>query len=178
PNPRPPGSRTKSFHTCQGLRPRRAGRPLALTRPSMSPSVILTTSAPDTFKLSRLNGWPMRSPTDASTQPSRIASHGLGPMRFATPSSWRTFTTYSLPVLPAHQNSCWARSRRYRWVVGGSAHAERPEDLAPGIGPGAAPAVFASSIEKAPNAVLRRALHEIGLVTRRSCSAFSANLEK
>jgi len=105
PNPRPPGSRTKSFHTCQGLRPRRAGRPLALTRPSMSPSVILTTSAPDTFKLSRLNGWPMRSPTDASTQPSRIASQGSGPMRFATPSSWRTFTTYSLPVSPAHQKS-------------------------------------------------------------------------
>src|SRR5208283_3024822 len=95
----------RAFHTCQGLRPRRAGRPLALTRPSMSPSVILTTSAPDTFKLSRLDGWPMRSPTDASTQPSRIASRGLGPMRFATPSSWRTFTTYSLPVLPAHQNS-------------------------------------------------------------------------
>ena len=56
PNPRPPGSRAKSFHTCQGLRPRRAGRPLALTRPSMSPSVILTTSAPDTFKLSRAAG--------------------------------------------------------------------------------------------------------------------------
>jgi putative tryptophan/tyrosine transport system substrate-binding protein len=24
-------------------------------------------------------------------------------MRFATPSSWRTFTTYSLPVSPAHR---------------------------------------------------------------------------
>src|SRR5271166_5306406 len=90
PNPRPPGSRTKSFHTCQGLRPRRAGRPLALTRPSMSPSVVILTTSADTFKLSRLNGWPMRSPTDASTQPSRIASHGSGTMRFATPSSWRT----------------------------------------------------------------------------------------
>ena len=29
--------------------PRRAGRPLAITRPSMSPSVILTTSAPETI---------------------------------------------------------------------------------------------------------------------------------
>src|SRR5271157_2984989 len=103
PNPRPPGSRTKSFHTCQGLRPRRAGRPLALTRSSMSPSVFLTTSAPDTLSLSRLHGWPMCSPTDASTQPSRFASHGSGSMRFATPSSWRTFTPYSLPVSPAHQ---------------------------------------------------------------------------
>jgi hypothetical protein len=103
PSPRPPGSRTKSFHTCQGLRPRRAGRPLALTRSSMSPSVFLTTSAPDTLSLSRLHGWPMCSPTDASTQPSRFASHGSGSMRFATPSSWRTFTPYSLPVSPAHQ---------------------------------------------------------------------------
>ena len=49
PNPRPPGSRAKSFHTCQGLRPRRAGRPLAIPRPSMSPSVFLTTSAPETI---------------------------------------------------------------------------------------------------------------------------------
>ena len=98
PNPRPPGSRAKSFHTCQGLRPRRAGRPLALTRSSMSPSVFLTTSAPDTSSFSRLHGWPMCSPTDASTQPSRFASHGSGPMRFATPSSQRTFTAYSLPV--------------------------------------------------------------------------------
>ena len=31
-NPRPPGSRAKSFHTCQGLRPRRTGRALALSR--------------------------------------------------------------------------------------------------------------------------------------------------
>ena len=52
--------------------------------------------------LSRLNGWPMHSPTDASPAPSREPAHGSGPMRFATPSSWRTFTTYSLPVSPAH----------------------------------------------------------------------------
>jgi hypothetical protein len=46
PNPRSPDSRTKSVHTCQGLRPRRVGRALALTHPSMLPSVILNTSAP------------------------------------------------------------------------------------------------------------------------------------
>src|SRR5271165_595653 len=51
----------KELPHIQGLRPRRAGRPLALTRPSMSPSVILTTSAPETILLSRLNGWPMHS---------------------------------------------------------------------------------------------------------------------
>ena len=48
--------------------------------------------------LSRLNGWPARSPTDASPAPSRVPAHGSGPMRFATPSSQRTFTVYSLPV--------------------------------------------------------------------------------
>ena len=64
----------------------------------MLPSVRPTTSAPETFKLSRLNGWPMRSPTDASTEPSRMPPHGSGPMWFATPSSRRTFTPYSLPV--------------------------------------------------------------------------------
>src|ERR1019366_6454385 len=98
PNPRPPGSRAKSFHTCQGLRPRQAGRTLALTRPSMLPSVKMNTSALGTFKLSRLNGWPMRSPADASPTPSRMPTHGSGPMRFATPSSQWTSTTYSLPV--------------------------------------------------------------------------------
>ena len=48
PNPRPPGSRAKSFHTCQGLHSRRAGRALAMTRPSAPPSVFMTTSAPET----------------------------------------------------------------------------------------------------------------------------------
>jgi hypothetical protein len=33
------------------------------------------------------------------------AAARLGPMRFATPSSWRTFTTYSLPVSPAHRSA-------------------------------------------------------------------------
>ena len=48
--------------------------------------------------LSRLNGWPMRSPADASPQPSRTATHGAGPMLIANPSSYRTLTDYSLPV--------------------------------------------------------------------------------
>ena len=33
-----------------------------MTRPSMLPSVILTTWAPGTILLSRLNGWPVDSP--------------------------------------------------------------------------------------------------------------------
>jgi hypothetical protein len=40
PNPRPPGSRTRSFHTCQGLRPRRVGRVLAMAPPLMLPSRV------------------------------------------------------------------------------------------------------------------------------------------
>ena len=38
---RSPGSRTKSFRTCQGLRPRRAVGTLALSRSAMSPSAGL-----------------------------------------------------------------------------------------------------------------------------------------
>src|SRR4051812_48616263 len=44
----------------------------------MLPSVILTTSAPETILLSRLHGWPMRSPADASPSPSRVPAHGSG----------------------------------------------------------------------------------------------------
>ena len=45
----------------QTLRPRRAVWALALSRPSVLPSVTGTTSAPRMRVLSRLNGWPMRS---------------------------------------------------------------------------------------------------------------------
>ena len=48
--------------------------------------------------ISRLNGWPVCSPADASPLPSRADTHGSGPMRIATPSSQWTCTTYSLPV--------------------------------------------------------------------------------
>jgi hypothetical protein len=49
-------------------------------------------------KLSRLNGWPMRPPVNASPRPSRAPAHDSGPMRIATPSSQGTCTLYSLPV--------------------------------------------------------------------------------
>jgi hypothetical protein len=48
--------------------------------------------------LSRLNGWPARSPADASPISLRLPAPGLGPMWVASPSSWWTFTSYSLPV--------------------------------------------------------------------------------
>src|SRR5260370_6049504 len=49
-------------------------------------------------KLSRLNGWPMRSPVNASLRPSRATAHDSGPMWIATPSLQGTCTLYSLPV--------------------------------------------------------------------------------
>ena len=45
-NERSPGSRSKSSSACRGLRPRRAGRGLALSPPTVLPSVFDTTSAP------------------------------------------------------------------------------------------------------------------------------------
>ena len=78
PTMRSPGSRAKSFRTCQCLRPRRAGWALALSRPSVLPSVSGTTSAPRMRVLSRLNGWPVRSPVNASPMPSRAAAHDSG----------------------------------------------------------------------------------------------------
>ena len=50
------------------------------------------------YTLSRLNGWPIRSPTDASQSSSRRTAHGSGATWVATPSSQWTLTTYSLPV--------------------------------------------------------------------------------
>src|SRR4029453_15215892 len=64
-------------------------------------------------KLSRLNGWPMRSPVNASPEPSRATSHDSGPMWIATPSSQGTCTLYSLPV-----------SRRFANVSGFSPKAD------------------------------------------------------
>lgn len=42
-------------------------------------------------------------PTDASPTPSRTETHGSGLMWFATPSSQKTFTSYSLAGYPAQQ---------------------------------------------------------------------------
>ena len=63
------------------------GRALAITRPSVLPSAPRTASAPRNDRLSRLNGWPMRSPADASPLPLRTTTHGSRPMWFAIPSS-------------------------------------------------------------------------------------------
>src|SRR5262249_42169306 len=69
-----------------------------LARLDILPSTTQTVSAPGISFLSRLNGWPARSPADASPTSSRMPAHGLGPMWVATPSSQWTCTTYSVPV--------------------------------------------------------------------------------
>src|SRR3954452_5844987 len=74
------------------------GRALPLTRTGLSPA--------GTRQLSwRTNGWPMRSPVNASPPSSQMPPHDSGPVWFATPSLQETFTLYSLPVSPAHQKS-------------------------------------------------------------------------
>jgi hypothetical protein len=52
--------------------------------------------------LSRLNGWPMHSPTDASPTPSRTPAHGSGPMWTATPFIVVDLHHLLLAGLPAH----------------------------------------------------------------------------
>lgn len=98
PGMRSPGSRTRSVCTCQGLRPRRVVRALAIACSCVLPSVLQTTAAPGTMTISRLNGWPMNSPADASPPSSRTSTHGSGPVWVANPSPKWTCTIYSLPV--------------------------------------------------------------------------------
>ncbi len=75
---RPPGSRARSVHACQGLRPRRVERTLAISRPVVLPSTAGTVSAPRTSPFSRLHGWPACSPVNASRTASRLPAHELG----------------------------------------------------------------------------------------------------
>jgi hypothetical protein len=99
---RSPGSRTRSFCTCQGLRPRRVRRTLAITRPSILPSDKQTASAPGIRTVSRLHVWPMHSPTDASPTPSRAPARGSGPMWICWSFIVGDFHLLLLAGLPAH----------------------------------------------------------------------------
>jgi len=84
------------------LRPRGDGHALAITRALQLPRRRLTASALR-LNLSRLYGWPMGTPTDASPPASRPAAHGAGPMRFAT-HLHRARLALSIPrrFIPAH----------------------------------------------------------------------------
>jgi len=71
---------------------------LRIARAVVLPSVNRTTSAPGLKSLSRLNGWPARTPVNASPSTSRCTAHDSGPVWFAMPSLQGTCTLYSLPV--------------------------------------------------------------------------------
>jgi hypothetical protein len=68
----------------------------ALECPQILPSTFRTASASGTNVFS--GSMAGLCTPDASPARSQVPAHGWGPMQFATPSSWRTFTTYSLPV--------------------------------------------------------------------------------
>jgi hypothetical protein len=90
---RSPGSRPKSVRTCQGLRPRRAAQALALSRLCVLPSAKSDSVGTLNCRvLSRLDGWPAGSPVNASQRTSRCATHDSGPVWFAIPSLFGTFT--------------------------------------------------------------------------------------
>ena len=117
---RSPGSRARSVRTCQGLRPRRVGGRLAMTPPAVLPSAVSTAAAPRS-RLSRLNGWPMRSPVNASPRPRGSSTHDSGPVWIATPSLQWTFTTYSLPVSRRTETALRASSERVKEFLSRSA---------------------------------------------------------
>ena len=98
PNPRSLGSRTKSFHTCQGLGPRRVGQVLAMTPPSILPSVLSTTSAPRIFKLSRASR-PAESHRRPLSEPSVKLSPHWAPIR-RTSRSYRVSSVRRSPGTP------------------------------------------------------------------------------
>src|SRR5246127_4838366 len=57
-----------------------------LSRSVVLPSAVSTASALGTIKLSRLNGWPARTPVNASPHVSRHTAHDSGTTWFARPS--------------------------------------------------------------------------------------------
>ena len=101
-------------------RPRRAGQVLALALLDMLPSTTQTASAPGTSFLSRLNGWPARSPADASPTSSRMPAHGSGPMWFAIPFIVVDLHHLLLAGLPAHlcENAIFPPGLDSFWRVG------------------------------------------------------------
>ena len=102
PGTRSPGSRAKSVRACQGLRPRQAGLPLAIARPFVLPSTSVQCRhlGRCDFRGSMAG---LRAPLPTlHLRPRGQRRTARGRRGFATPSSYRTFTTYSLAGLPAH----------------------------------------------------------------------------
>ena len=93
--------------TCQGLRPRGTGRALAITRPTVLPSVTETTSASRNKRLSRLNTWPIGAPVNASPRTSRWEAHELGADVVRSTFHREGLAPSPLAGLPAHLCDLW-----------------------------------------------------------------------
>jgi hypothetical protein len=68
-------------------------------RPAWPSRQIHVVGAPRVL-ISELNGWPARTPTDASPATLPPPAHGLGPWWLATPSMSGSFIPCSMPVYP------------------------------------------------------------------------------
>ena len=118
------------MRTCQVLRPRRTGASACVGAPAhVAFHVKDRVGVRNRKPFSRLNGWPMRTPVNASPPPSRATAHDSGPLWFATPSVQWTFTIYSSPVSPAHPQL------RSRLLHAGQRSRQQNLDLFPSCSP-------------------------------------------
>jgi hypothetical protein len=69
-------------------------------RPVWPSRSIKTVGAPKSSVISELNGWPARTPVNASPATSPSPAHDSGPWRLATPSMSGSFIPDSMPVDP------------------------------------------------------------------------------
>ena len=95
----------------------------AVTRYPMLPSAYLDASAPPKEGLFAAQYLAHISPVNASQPTLRASAHDSGPMRFATPSSYGTFTHYLSPVLtgaprPDPHNPLYAGNPHVRFDEG------------------------------------------------------------
>jgi len=83
----------------QGLRLRGAGPPLAYTATTRMAFPTLQRGRRPRGVISELNGWPVRTPIDASPAALPPPAHDTGPWWFATPSMSGSFIPGSMPVV-------------------------------------------------------------------------------
>jgi hypothetical protein len=89
----------------RGLRLRRALRVLALTHPSVLPSVLLNNVGALIAIISQLNTRPACAPVNASRPASRLSAHDSGTGWVATPFLYDSFIHDSTPVYPGALSS-------------------------------------------------------------------------
>ena len=108
---RSPGSRAEGLRACQVLRRRGVTGRLALATPGTWPSAGRRASAPRSW-FTPLDGWPTRTPVNASRQASRPAVHELGAsvVRYAfTVEDFHLLPPAGLPAHPSTPSDPGAR---------------------------------------------------------------------